>query len=164
MVAAFLAALALAAMADARLPERILHFPKERAVGSIRVQHEDLFIPEVTLCFHPGYAYAESEFLSFAQGDVRVPAGRRVFLTVGGTGAVRQQCLEALQSLDPNALYSLSFMSPMRACRGSRRASRSRGCVCTGRTRSRTAASHISGTCRSSRGSTSSTPASVTPV
>jgi len=113
MVVVSLIALALAAVADARLPERVLHFPSERAVGNIRVQDEDLVIPEVTTGFHPGYAYAESEFLGLAQGDVRVPAGRRVFLTLGGTGAVRQQCLETLQSLDPNALYSLSFMPPI---------------------------------------------------
>jgi len=113
MVVACLTALVPAVAADARLPERILRFPKERAVGSIRVQDEDLFIPEVTIGFHPGYAYAEGEFLSLAQGDVRIPPGRRVFLTLGGAGAVRQQCLETLQSLDPNALYSLSFMPPI---------------------------------------------------
>jgi Leucine-rich repeat (LRR) protein len=113
MVVVSLIALALAAVADARLPERALHFPSERAVGNIRVQDENLVIPEVTTGFHPGYVYAESEFLSLVQGDVRIPAGRRVFLTLGGTGVVRQRCLEALQSLDPNALYSLSFMPPI---------------------------------------------------
>ncbi len=110
----FMACLAASsAVAEARLPEWVLHFPGERAVGNIRVQDEDLVIPEVTAGFHPGYVYAESEFLSLAQGDVRIPAGQRVFLTLGGTGATRQVCLEALRSLDPNALCSLSFMPPI---------------------------------------------------
>ena len=103
----------LAATAEATLPERVLHFPKEQAVGNIRVQGDNLVIPEITKGFHPGYVYAESEFLSLAQGDVRIPAGQRVFLTLGGTGVTRQQCLETLQSLDPNALYRLWFMPPI---------------------------------------------------
>jgi Leucine-rich repeat (LRR) protein len=108
---AFLAA--LSGVAYARLPERVLHFPSERPVGSILIQDEDLLIPEVTAGFHPGYAYAESEFLGLAQGDVRIPAGQRVLLTLGGTGATRRQCLAVLNSLDPNAVYRLLFLPPI---------------------------------------------------
>lgn len=103
-------------MADARarLPARVLHFPRERPVGCIRVQDENLFIPEICKGFHPGYMYAETEYLGPAQGDVSVPAGRRVVLHLGGYGVTTAHCIEALKSLDPNDVYSLILEGPMR--------------------------------------------------
>ena len=101
-----------AAHTGARAPARVLHFPQDGSVGTVRVQDEGLFIPETVKGFHPGYVYAESEYLASAQGEVGIPAGKRVFLSVEGVDATRQHCQAALKALDPNALYSLMFPLP----------------------------------------------------
>lgn len=92
-------------------PARTLHFPVEQSIGVVYVQDEDLVSPETVKGFHPGYAYAEMENFSCAQGEVRVPAGKRVILCIRGIGVTPQGYLTALGSLAPNDLYGLQFFS-----------------------------------------------------
>jgi hypothetical protein len=97
------------------LPERVLHFPPDRAVGRIRLADESYIIPEVTCEFHPGYVFAPpSQILGLAQGEVRIPAGQCAIVQLGGPGVSRQQCLDALKSLGPDDAQDLDFLDPIR--------------------------------------------------
>jgi hypothetical protein len=101
---------------DLSTTTKVLHFPRDQSVGVVYVQDEDLFIPETVKGFHPGYAYAVRENFCPARGDVRIPAGKRVILTIRGVGATPKRCRMALESLGPNDLYGLEFffLSPTR--------------------------------------------------
>jgi hypothetical protein len=129
---AVLAILAQAAMADSSLlsppvptngfsagmdlPERVLHFPPDRAVGQIVLVDGSCVIPEITREFHPGYVFAPpGRHLGLAQGEVRIPAGQCVSLHLGGKGVTGQQVLAALKSLDPNDVQDLDFLAPTQA-------------------------------------------------
>ncbi len=96
------------------LPERVLHFPPDRAVGRIRLMDETYIIPEVSREFHPGYVFAPSQYLGLAQGEVRIPAGQCAIVGLGGQGVTRQQCLDALKSLGPDDAQDLDFLTPIR--------------------------------------------------
>ncbi len=95
---------------------KVLLFPKDQSVGVVYIQDEDLFIPETVKGFHSGYDYAERENFCPARGEVHVPAGKRVILTIRGVGATPERCRTALESLGPNDLYGLEFffLSPTR--------------------------------------------------
>ena len=66
----------------AAIPTRVLHFPQDQSVGVVYLQDEDLVIPDTIHGFHSGYTYAERENFSCARGDVHIPAGKRVILTI----------------------------------------------------------------------------------
>jgi len=106
--------LAIAAQgAMAGLPERVLHFPAEQAIGRIVLIEESYIVPEISRDFHPGYVFTPTRHLGPAQGEVRIPAGRRVCLHLGGPGVTRQQCFDCLQSLKPNDIQNLDFVLPL---------------------------------------------------
>ncbi len=90
---------------------KVLHFPQDQSVGVIYVQDENLVIPEIAKGFHPGYVYAERENFCPARGEVRIPAGKRIGLTIRGVGATPARCRTALESLGPDDLYGLEFFS-----------------------------------------------------
>ncbi len=90
---------------------KVLHFPQDQSVGVVYVQDENLVIPDTVKGFHPGYVYAELENFCPARGEVRIPAGKRVILTIRGVGATPARCRTALESLGPNDLYGLDFFS-----------------------------------------------------
>lgn len=94
----------------------VLHFPPDQSVGVVYIQDEDLFIPETVKGFHPGYSYAKRENFCPARGDVRIPAGKRVILTIRGIGATPKRFRKVLESLGPDDLYGLEFffLSPIR--------------------------------------------------
>lgn len=94
-------------------PARVLRFPYDEPVGVVYVQDEGLAIPETTQGFHPGYAYAGLEQLSCARGDVHIPAGMRVTLSIEGTRATPERYLKVVGRLDPNDLYGLRFFNPV---------------------------------------------------
>jgi len=97
------------------LPERVLHFPLNQAVGRIRLADETYIIPEVCREFHPGYVFTPpSQYLGSAQGEVRIPAGQCAIVQLGGPGVTRQQCLDALKSLGPDDAQDLDFLDPIR--------------------------------------------------
>jgi len=89
---------------------KVLNFPKDQSVGVVYLQDEDLVIPETVKGFHPGYAYAERENFSCARGDVHIPAGKRVILTIRGVGATPERYRTALESLGPDDLHGLEFL------------------------------------------------------
>jgi hypothetical protein len=101
---------------DSGTNTKVLHFPPDQSVGVVYVQDEDLFIPETVKGFHSGYSYAERENFCPAKGDVRIPAGKRVILTIRGVGATPNRFRKALESLGPDDLYGLEFffLSPVR--------------------------------------------------
>jgi hypothetical protein len=101
--------------AGVSLPERVLHFAPERAVGQIALVDESYVKPEVCREFHPGYVFAPSQYLGPAQGEVRIPAGKCVSLHLGGKGVTRYQVLTALKSLGPNDAQDLDFLAPIQA-------------------------------------------------
>jgi len=94
------------------LPERVLHFPPDRAVGRILLMDETYIVPEVCEEFHPGFMFAPSQKLGPAQGEVRIPAGKCACVALGGPGVTRQQCLDALKSLGPDDAQDLDLGTP----------------------------------------------------
>ena len=94
----------------AAAPTRVLHFPQDQSVGVVYLQDENLVIPETVKGYHSGYTYAERENFSCARGDVHIPAGKRVILTIRGVGASPERYRKALKSLGPDDLHGLEFL------------------------------------------------------
>ena len=85
---------------------RIVHFPADRPLGKLYTQDADT-VRELTYWFHwTGTGEGEREYLCEAQGDVQVPAGKRLSLTVSKAGS---RDLAALSQLRPDDLYGLGF-------------------------------------------------------
>jgi beta-lactamase regulating signal transducer with metallopeptidase domain len=83
---------------------RVVHFPKDRSLGKLEIQDENA-VRELTYWFHwTGINGPEWEYLGQAQGDVQVPAGKRLSLTVNKTA---WRDLSALSKLRPDDLYRL---------------------------------------------------------
>jgi len=83
---------------------RVVHFPKDRSLGKLEIQ-DDNVVRELTYWFHwTGIKGPQWEYLGQAQGDVRVPAGKRLSLIVN-KAAWRD--LPALSKLRPDDLYRL---------------------------------------------------------
>jgi beta-lactamase regulating signal transducer with metallopeptidase domain/Leucine-rich repeat (LRR) protein len=81
---------------------RVLHFPKDRSLGRIMVRgtrvkgHREGF-----------YYWYSAEYLGEAQGDVNIPAGKRVALFLYGNAL---KDLSPLLNLKPDDLYMLSHI------------------------------------------------------
>lgn len=92
---------------------RILRFPSDRPVGQIHVQDEGTG-REFTLWFHwtgiNGLSGTPWEYFCEAQGDIRVPPGKHVRLTVNADSWAD---LSWLMKLQPDDLYSLRFTETM---------------------------------------------------
>jgi hypothetical protein len=97
----------------AGLPERVLHFPPNQSIGEIILVDANYVVPEVSREFHPGYVFAPGQHLGPARGEVHIPAGQCVCLQLGGKGVTRQQCIDCLKSVDPNAVQDLDFLPPL---------------------------------------------------
>ena len=75
-------------------------------MGKLYTQDADT-VRELTYWFHwTGTGKGELEYLCEAQGDVQVPAGKRLSLTVSKAGS---RDLSALSQLRPDDLYGLGF-------------------------------------------------------
>ena len=86
---------------------RVLHFPKDRSLGRIMVQDVDLKRQIQNFSYWiDGASWFEAEYLGEAQGDVTIPAGKKVGLMVS-KNAVRD--LSPLLSLKSDDLYMLSL-------------------------------------------------------
>jgi Leucine-rich repeat (LRR) protein len=83
--------------------ERILHFPKDRSIGELRIQDEGT-VGEIKSFFY--WTEGDRDWESFVQakGDVKVPAGKRVTLTVSKADI---SSLSALSKLNADDLYRL---------------------------------------------------------
>lgn len=85
---------------------RTVHFPADRSLGKLYTQDANT-VRELTYWFHwTGTGEGEREYLCEAQGDVQVPAGKRLSLTVSKAGS---RDLSALAQLRPDELYGLGF-------------------------------------------------------
>jgi len=96
------------------LPQRVLHFPKDQAIGQIVLIEDSYVKPEISREFHPGYVFAPSHYLGEARGDVVIPAGQCACLHLGGPGVTRRQCFDCLGSLNPDDVQDLDFLDPLR--------------------------------------------------
>ena len=84
-------------------PPRVLPFPKDRAVGMVEVQ--DASLPhEIETFYHWIASDSHWDFLAQAQGDVAVPAGKRVKQTITASG---RRDLSWVSVLPPDGIYSL---------------------------------------------------------
>ena len=81
-----------------RTADKVVHFPADRSVGKLSVQ-DVTRVRRITYWFHWGDP-TEWEYLCEAKGDVHVPAGKRLSLTVNKTGWRDLSWLTKLRSDD----------------------------------------------------------------
>jgi hypothetical protein len=87
---------------------RIVHFPTDRSLGSLSIQ-DARGVRELAYWFHwTDTGEPALEYLCEAQGDVRVPAGKRLYLTVNGTTS---RNLSALSKLGPDDVYGITLLA-----------------------------------------------------
>jgi len=92
-------------------PAKVLRFASDQSIGVVYVEDQDVIAPETVGGFYSGYDDAPLENFSCARGEARIPAGKRVSLCIRGIGVTPQRYLAAINSLDPNDLYGLSFLA-----------------------------------------------------
>ncbi|MBI5093834.1 MAG: M48 family metalloprotease [Candidatus Hydrogenedentes bacterium] len=89
-------------------PTRIIHFPNSRALGVVSVRRIPPLRP---YRLGPDYsAVVKWDFVAAARGDVAVPVGKDVKLTINGQAVL--QDLSPLQTLSPNDLDALEIYCP----------------------------------------------------
>ena len=86
-----------------RTENRIVHFPADRSVGQLSIQ-DVTRVRRITYWFHWGDP-TEWDYLCEAKGDVHVPAGKLLSLTVNKTGWRDLSWLLQLRPNDLSALY-----------------------------------------------------------
>ena len=84
--------------------ERVVHFPADRSVGQL-FEQEATRVRQITDFFHWGDP-TEWEYLCEAKGDVSIPSGKRLSLTVSQTAS---NDMSWLSVLGPDDLYRLAF-------------------------------------------------------
>jgi Leucine-rich repeat (LRR) protein len=84
---------------------RILHFPKDRSLGTLYVQGAEI-ARELMYWFHWTGREDRSEYLCEAKGEVHVPAGKRLSLR---SNKVSWGDLSPLSKLRPDDLYGLAL-------------------------------------------------------
>jgi Leucine-rich repeat (LRR) protein len=83
---------------------RVVHFPPDRSLGRLMIQDANS-VRKLTYWFHwTGNGESPREYLCEAQGDVQVPAGKRLCLEIRSKAAGD---LAALEQLGPDDLYSI---------------------------------------------------------
>lgn len=83
---------------------RVVHFPTDRSLGQLMIQDANS-IRKLTYWFHwTGNGESPREYLCEAQGDIHVPAGKRLCLEICSKTAGD---LAALERLGPDDLYSI---------------------------------------------------------
>ncbi len=97
------------AAATPALKQRVVHFPADRSIGKLMIQDENAKRHIKSFHYWTEAGDSEWEHLGQAQGDVSVPAGVRLALTVG-TGAWKD--LSGLFALNPDDLHMLSIYGP----------------------------------------------------
>lgn len=113
LMAIVLAAFSQVATAGSPSSGQVLHFPSRQAAGEISLIDGSYVVPEISREFHPGYVFTPTQPLGPARGDVRIPAGQRVCLHLGGRGVTQQQCIECLKVLGPDDVQVLDFLYPI---------------------------------------------------
>lgn len=90
---------------------RVLHFSPDRSIGIVYVQDAADPALDVAVGFGSRSADAQRERLSWAQGDVHVPAGKRPILSIRGLEVTPEHYLAAMHAFEPNDLYELQFLA-----------------------------------------------------
>ncbi len=89
--------------------ERVLHFPKTRSLGSLMIGEENPGVRTIPSPYpFDGISW---EQYGHAQGDVKIPRGKRVRLILDSWTWQNPQTLSALKQLKPDDIYSL-ILSP----------------------------------------------------
>jgi Leucine-rich repeat (LRR) protein len=92
--------------AETPTKERVVHFPKDRSLGQLYIKDAGS-VKRLNYWFHwTDTGEAALQYLGEAQGEVHVPAGKRLFLTVRQTG---WKDLSWFSKLGPDDLYGLGF-------------------------------------------------------
>lgn len=86
--------------------ERILHFPEEKSLGTLSVQYEGAIRKIET--YRHWIDGTKWEDLGEAKGDITIPAGKRLGLTISPK---EWKDLSPLSNLGPDDIYSLGFRS-----------------------------------------------------
>lgn len=86
--------------------ERIVHFPKEQSLGRLMIQDDDVERNIRTFFYWTETGDSEWEYLAEAQGDVKVPAGKRLSLSIDNNA---WNDLSSLKNLGSEDIYMLSF-------------------------------------------------------
>lgn len=86
--------------------ERIVRFPKERSLGRLMIQDADAVRNIQTFFYWTEAGDSEWEYLAEAKGDVKIPAGKRLLLTIDRNA---WKDLSPLKNLNSEDIYMLSF-------------------------------------------------------
>ncbi|MFC1676540.1 redoxin domain-containing protein [Planctomycetota bacterium] len=109
----FFAVAATICPAKAADKARVLHFPKDRSIGMLKIQGADT-VRRIEDFYHSigktDWWNSDWEYLGEAMGDVTIPKGKRLALFVS-KAAWRD--LSPLSKLDPNDLYMLRLPGSM---------------------------------------------------
>jgi len=107
VVAVFIAVgVAFAQTRPERPEERVVHFPKDRSLGQLRIRDSEA-VRELTYWFHwTGIKGPKWEYLCEAKGDVHVPSGKQLSLNTNRTS---WRDLSWLSKLRPDDLYELGL-------------------------------------------------------
>lgn len=87
---------------------RVLHFPKERSLGKLMIQDTGVVRNIQTFFYWTQAGDSEWEYLSESKGDVTVPTGKRLSLSISPK---ELKDLSPLSKIGPDDLYSLVFRS-----------------------------------------------------
>ena len=89
---------------------RIIHFPVDRSLGTLNIQ--DVNTPRYidTFFYWTTQEDTEWKYLAQAKGDVAIPPGKRLALSVNQSG---WKDLSPLSNVGPDDLYSLSICGPV---------------------------------------------------
>jgi len=88
--------------------ERVLHFPKDRSLGSLYVQDTSV-VRRINTFSYWTECNDEWQYLGQAMSDVEVPAGKRLHLEIRRSAGTD---LSPLSKLCPDDLYRLSIFAP----------------------------------------------------
>jgi len=92
-------------------PYRVVHFPADKSLGRLSTQDVGT-VRKLSYWFHwTGNGEGIPEYLCEAQGDVRVPPGKRLILVVN---EVASKNLSGLLKLKPDDLHGLRFVSSLK--------------------------------------------------
>jgi len=90
----------------AKAKDRVLHFPTDQSVGTVSVQDENLKREIKTFFYWVDGVNQKWESLADARGEVTIPVGKRVLLTVYPRAP---QDLSWISNLKANEIYKLSI-------------------------------------------------------
>ena len=88
---------------------RVVHFPADRSLGTLNIQ--DVNTPRYidTFFYWTTQEDTDWKYLAQAKGDVAIPPGKRLALSVNQSG---WKDLSPLSNIGPDDLYSLSIYGP----------------------------------------------------